>query len=508
MGQDCSPADMVSTLWTLAGGDPAALAYLRLVGRDPVLPSSFKIGAAAQACIAAAGLAAGELRHHAGAPRQQVGVDMRHAAIEFCSERYLSIDGKPPESYFGPFSGMYRAGDGRLVRLHMTFEHHRDNVIKLLGCAPTREAIQEALEKWEAIAFETVAYDNGCVVSAMRSPQEWAKHPQAAAVATVPLLQIERIDDAPARPLPQGPRPLSGIRVLDLTRILAGPVAARTLAAHGADVMLISAPDLPFISWLVKDTGRGKMSAYADITALAGQAALRQLVKNADIFLQAFRPGALASRGFGPMDLAALRPGIIYVSLSAYGDTGPWASRRGFDSLMQTVSGFNYAEAEAAGIRGAKELPCQAIDHASGYLLAFGAIMARIRQATEGGSWLVRVSLASTGRWLWNLGRVEGGFSCRIPSLDDIQDLLETSQSPLGTYRSVRHAAQLLRPPRLGPDRPCPSALIHPHGRVLLAIVRGVTMRRAHVLGSQVHWGTGCIVQRRGRDLKTSVNKL
>jgi hypothetical protein len=460
MGQNCSP-DIVSSLWTLAGGDPDALAYLRLVGRDPVLPSSFRIGAAAQAGIAAAALAAAELHHRAGLPRQQVGVNMRHAAIEFCSERYLSINGNPPESYFGPLSGIYCAGDGRLVRLHMTLQHHRDNVIKLLDCAPTREAIQKALEKWEAIAFETAAYENGCVVSAMRSPQEWAEHPQAVAVATMPVIQIERIDDAPARPLPKGSRPLSGVRVLDLTRILAGPVAGRTLAAHGADVMLISAPGLPFIGWLVKDTGRGKLSAYADITARDGQAALRRLIKDADIFLQAFRPGALASRGLGPTDVAALHPGIIYVSLSAYGDTGPWASRRGFDSLVQTVSGFNYAEGEAAGVRDPKELPCQAVDHASGYLLAFGALMARIRQANEGGSWLVRVCLAGTGRWIWNLGRVEDGFSCATPSLDDLAGLLETSETPFGTFRAVRHAAELAATP-VGWRRPCVPLGTHP----------------------------------------------
>jgi hypothetical protein len=260
-------------------------------------------------------------------------------------------------------------------------------------------------------------------------------------------VRIEKIGEAPARPLPRGARPLSGLRVLDLTRIIAGPVAGRVLAAHGADVMLISAPGLPFIDWLAKDTGRGKLSAYADITTPDGQAAMRHLIKDADIFVQAFRPGALAARGFGPKDIAALRPGIVYASLSAYGDDGPWASRRGFDSLVQTATGFNSAEARAAGVGGPKELPCQALDHASGYLLAFGAIMARIRQAREGGSWLVRVSLAATGRWIWNLGRVEDGFSCSLPSRDDVADLLETSQSPFGAMRGVRHAAQLSETP-------------------------------------------------------------
>jgi crotonobetainyl-CoA:carnitine CoA-transferase CaiB-like acyl-CoA transferase len=441
----CSPRDIVADLWRFAGGDAAALDHLRLTGRDPALPSSFRVGAAAQASIAAAGLAAAELRHQAGAPRQTVGVDMRHAAVEFRSEHYLTIDGKAPASMFDPLFAAYRAGDGRFVRLHMNFPHHRENVLELLGCAPTRASVEEGLTKWEAVAFETEAYRRGCVVAAMRSAEEWAAHPHAAAVAAMPVVRIEKFGDAPARPLPlpRGLRPLSGLRVLDLTRIIAGPVAGRALAAHGADVMRISAPALPFIDWLVKDTGRGKLSANADITTPDGRAALERLVQDADIFLQAFRPDALAARGFGFAEVAALRPGIVYGSLSAYGDSGPWASRRGFDSLVQTATGFNHAEAQASGIEGPKQLPCQALDHASGYLLAFGVIMARIRQAGEGGTWLVRVSLAATGRWLWNLGRLENGFSTGIPSRADVEDLLETAPSPFGTMRAVRHSALL-----------------------------------------------------------------
>jgi hypothetical protein len=372
---------------------------------------------------------------------------MRHAALEFRSEHYLTIDGTAPATYLNPLFGIYRVGDGGFVRLHMNFPHHRENVVKLLGCAPTPASVEEALKTWNAVAFETEAYQHGCVVAAMRSPEEWAAHPQAAALAAMPVVRIEKIGDAPPRPLPKGPRPLSGLRVLDLTRIIAGPVAGRVLAAHGADVMLISAPGLPFIDWLAKDTGRGKLSAYADVTTPDGTAVLERLVTDADIFLQAFRPGALASHGFGPADVAAIRPGIVYVSLSAYGDAGPWASRRGFDSLVQTATGFNSAEARAAGVEGPKELPCQALDHASGYLLAFGAIMARIRQATEGGTWLVRASLAATGRWIWDLGRIEDGFSRPLPSRDDVADLLETGQSPFGSFSAVRHAAQLSATP-------------------------------------------------------------
>jgi crotonobetainyl-CoA:carnitine CoA-transferase CaiB-like acyl-CoA transferase len=456
-----APADIVADLWRLAGADASALQYLNLSGKDPVLPSSFRIGAAAQASIAAVGLAAAELHHRACAPRQQVSVDMRRAATEFRSEQCLTIDGKAPATFGDPLFGAYRTGDGRYVRLHMNFPHHRESVLKFLGCAPARPAIEEALKNWEAVAFETAAYKHGCVVSAMRPPEEWARHPQAAAVASAPVVQIEKIGEAPPRPLRRGQRPLSGLRVLDLTRIIAGPVAGRALAAHGADVMRISAPRLPFIDWLVKDTGRGKLSAYADIATEDGRAALARLIGDADIFLQAYRPGALAARGFGRADVAALRPGIVYGSLSAYGHLGPWASRRGFDSLVQTATGFNVAEAQAAGVEGPKELPCQALDHATGYLLAFGCIMARMRQASEGGSWLVGVALARTGRWIWQLGHVENGFSCRLPSRDEVADLLEESASPFGLLRAVRHAAQLSATPA-GWARPTAPLGTHP----------------------------------------------
>jgi len=442
-----STADIVAELWRLAGAEPGALDHLTLTGHEPALPSSFRIGAAAQASIAVAALAAAELRHRAGAPRQRVSVDTRHAAIEFCSEHYLTIDGSATPDIGDPLTGTYRTGEGGFVRLHMNFPRHQESVIRLLGCAPTRESIEQALKRWDAVAFESAAYQHGGVVAAMRSPQAWEQHAQASAIASIPAVRIDKIGDAPPRPLPLGATALSGLRVLDLTRIIAGPVAGRALAAYGADVMRIAAPGLPFIDWLVKDTGRGKLSAFADFTTPEGRDALRRLIEDSDIFLQAYRPGALASRGFGPADLAVLRPGIVYGSLSAYGDEGPWASRRGFDSLVQTATGFNVAEAKAAGIDGPKELPCQALDHASGYLLAFGVIMARLRQASEGGSWLVRVSLAATGQWIWNLGRLENGFACRTPSRDDVADLLEGNASPFGAMKAVRHTAQLSETP-------------------------------------------------------------
>jgi crotonobetainyl-CoA:carnitine CoA-transferase CaiB-like acyl-CoA transferase len=235
--------------------------------------------------------------------------------------------------------------------------------------------------------------------------------------------------------------------VLDLSRVIAGPVAGRTLAVHGADVLLISGPELPTVPWLTIDTGRGKLTSFVELKSEAGRATLRELLAQADIFSQGYRPCAIASLGFSPDEAAQISPGIVYVSLSAYGHAGLWAERRGFDSLVQTATGFNHAEGQAAGIDGPKELPAQMLDHATGYLMAFGAMMAKVRQAREGGSWLVRVSLAQTGRWLWNLGRVADGLKTQNLTAEAVLPFVEDQPSGFGTLRAVSHAAKLSKTP-------------------------------------------------------------
>jgi crotonobetainyl-CoA:carnitine CoA-transferase CaiB-like acyl-CoA transferase len=246
---------------------------------------------------------------------------------------------------------------------------------------------------------------------------------------------------------------LSGVRVLDLTRVIAGPVCGRTLAAHGADVMNIASPNIPNLPRLAIDTGHGKLTAHLELRDRPGNDRLRELVSKADIFVQGYRPGGLAALGFSPDDAARIRPGIVYVSLSAYGHIGPWSGRRGFDSLTQTASGINHAEAQAAGQAAPKPLPCQALDHGSGYLLAFGALIALMRRMREGGSWHVQVSLARTGRWIRDLGRVDNGLARAAPTPDSVADLMAESGSGWGRLRSVRHSAMLAETPARW-DRP------------------------------------------------------
>jgi crotonobetainyl-CoA:carnitine CoA-transferase CaiB-like acyl-CoA transferase len=442
-----SPAEILSEIWTSAGGEASALETVRLTGEEPQLPSSFRVAAAAQVSVAAAGLAAAQIWKLRSGHSQDVAVDMRHAVVECRSERYLRVDDKPPPPAWDKIAGVYKTGDQRFVRLHTNFPHHRDAVCKVLGCRAERDAVQAALLQWDGEAFETEAYESGGVVALMRSHQDWSATPQAKALAELPLISIEKIGDAAPKPWPEGDRPLAGIRVLDLSRVIAGPVAGRTLAAHGADVLLISGPDLPAIPWLTIDTGRGKLTSFVDLKSENGRKTLRGLLAGADIFSQGYRPQAIAALGLSPEAAAEISPGIICATLSAYGRAGPWAGRRGFDSLVQTATGFNHAEGQAAGIDGPKELPAQMLDHATGYFMAFGAMMARARQFREGGSWHVRVSLAQTGRWLWNLGRPEHGLKARDFTEEAVLPFVEEMASGFGQLRAVRHAAWLSQTP-------------------------------------------------------------
>jgi crotonobetainyl-CoA:carnitine CoA-transferase CaiB-like acyl-CoA transferase len=434
-------------LWRLVGLPTEALASLKLTGADPVLPSSFPVGTLGQASIGAAALAAAELWHLRTGRRQGVAVDMRHAGIEVRSERYLRINGAELPEPWDKIAGAYPCGDGGWVRLHTNFPHHRDGVLALLGCAHDRKAVQEALKPWSAVDFETAATERDLVVAALRTFDAWDRHPHGQALASLPPVVMEQIGEAQPRTLPPGDRPLSGVRVLELTRVIAGPVCGRTLAAHGADGLLITAAHLPSIDQLAIDNGRGKRAAHIDLRDAAGQATLEGLLRDADVFIQGYRPGGIAALGAGPEAAARVRPGIVYVSLSAYGHVGPWAPKRGFDSLVQTATGFNRAEAEALGSDQPQPLPAQALDHATGYLMALGAMAALHRRATVGGSWHVRVSLVGTGLWLRRLGRVEGGFACPDPTFEQVRDLLEESPSGFGTLTAVRHSAQLSETP-------------------------------------------------------------
>lgn len=445
---DAPTQHAVRELWHNAVLPDEALACLVLQGEGFVLPSSFAVASAAQASIGAAALAAAHIGFERSAVRDTVTVGREHATLECLG--YFTLDGVRKEPW-EKLSGLYPCGGATpagWVRIHANFAHHRDGALRLLGLPPgeatTRDQVRAALAAWGAKEFEEAASAAGLVVAALRTHDEWRVHAQARAIADCAVLTLERIADAPPvtlAPLAAAAAPLDGLRVIDMTRILAGPVAGRALAAYGADVMLVNAPYLPNIA-NIADTSRGKRSCLADLRTDAGRAALTGLVRDAHILIQAYRPGALEGLGFGPLAAAALRPGIIYGSLSAYGDRGPWSGKRGFDSLVQTATGFNSDEARAAGSDKPRALPMQILDYASGYLMAFGVLAALSRQQREGGSWHVRVALAATGNWLRGLGRNGAGLEVTAPS---VVPYLESSESGFGRLEALRQPAHFGR---------------------------------------------------------------
>lgn len=438
-------------LWALADLPPAALAAAELPeAAGCVMPSSFAVATAAQAALCAAALAAIEIGHRRGGPRQTVRVDPEAAALECCA--HFTVDGKKLPQW-DKLSGLYACGadvdaPGH-VRIHANFAHHRDGALKLLGLPPgpatERDAVTQALRRWRAEDFETAAAEAGLVVAAARSLADWDAHPQGRALAGVPPLTIERLGAGESpRPWPKATddaRPLAGLRVLELTRILAGPVAGRTLAAYGADVLLLNSPSLPNIE-AIADTSRGKLSAHVDLKTEAGRATLRELLAGADVFLQSYRPGALDALGFGAEELVRLAPGLIVVSLSAYGVIGPWANKRGFDSLVQTATGFNLAEGQALDSSAPKALPMQILDYGAGYLLAYGAMAALLRQRERGGSWHAKVSLAAVGHWLRSLGRVKPSVG-----MPPFEPHLQAWDSGYGRLVAPGHAARFSATP-------------------------------------------------------------
>ncbi|WP_321911246.1 CoA transferase [Burkholderia cepacia] len=447
-----TPELALTHLWRLARGDPDAPARATVTGQDPTLPSTFRVGTLAAATIAAAGLAAAECHRLRTGVAQTVDVSVRDALVAFRSERYLRVDDGPPPELRHPVTGFYETRDGRWIQLHANFPHHLQGMLGVLGCGAQRDDVAAAIRTRDGAALDTALAEAGLCAALIRTPDEWAAHEQAHAIASLPLFEIERIGDAPVEPIGGGDagQPLAGVRVLDLTRIIAGPVAGRTLASHGAQTLLVNGPHLPNIAPLVIDNGRGKRSTWIDLRDDAGVDTLHALARDADVFLQSYRPGALAARGFGPLALAARRPGIVCVSISAYGHAGPWAQRRGFDSLVQSASGIAWQEQQAAHANAPRHLPCQALDHATGYLAAFGAMIALARRAREGGSWHVRLSLAQTGHWLQSFGIVPDGLQAPDFARADVRDRIERIASPFGMLDAVRPAERLsVTPPSL-----------------------------------------------------------
>lgn len=407
---------LLEAFWTLAGEPTPPVS---LVARDDVLPSSLDTTGLALGAVASAATAAGGLAEARGVPRPSCLVDGRRVSAAFRSDQLFRLDGRPVRG-FAPLSGFWRAADG-WVRTHANYPHHRARLLAALDLpeAATADDLATALGRVGMHEAEERVAGAGGLCVAVRSQATWRAHPHAGAVDALPLLGCRLLADAPRRHLPDPPtaplRPAGGLRVLDLTRVIAGPVATRTLALLGAEVLRLDPPDHPEIAWQHLDTGMGKRSALLDLRTPAGRRRFDELVGDADVVVAGYRPEALAHLGLDPARLAERRPGLVVATLSAWGPSGPWGGRRGFDSLVQAVTGIALAESPDGETPG--RLPAQALDHATGYLLAAGILHALARQVRDGGSYHVEAHLARTAHFL--LG-APAGRPGRLPSTDGV----------------------------------------------------------------------------------------
>ncbi|KAK1585388.1 CoA-transferase family III [Colletotrichum navitas] len=452
-----SPTDIVEELWANLGLPKHATSAIRLeTAPGPAIPSSFKIGHIAQSSIALSASTAALLHSHrnAVAALPRVAVLLHHALAEFRSERLYEIEGKTPQSAWGDVGGLHRTLDGH-VRIHDAFPHHRLGTLRLLGLPPdaTRGDVASRTKLWLSVDLETAAIEHGRAVCALRTYEEWDSHPQSVSVANQPVL-LRKLADGP-KGFPDhmakgADRCLRGLRVVELSRVIAAPVAGKTLAAHGADRIRPR-----------------KRTIRLDINKPPAKAKLLELLRTTDVLIQGYRPGSLAARGLSPAELAAANPRLVIANLSAFGPDGPWSGRRGFDSLVQTCGGMNVSEAQHHGAgEPAMPLPCQALDHGAGFLLASGISAALYKRATEGGSWVVDVSLAGVMKYLRSLGQYPGRTGFEVPdaerSFQVAEDLFEKRMTGFGLMKYVKHSAVIeglepgwdVMPKPLGSDEP------------------------------------------------------
>lgn len=377
-------------------------ARVHIVGADPILPTRFSAGEAAATALGLVGAAAARVHELRTGLSQGVTVDVTGAAMSLVSFVLQKASDLPDlRRAQNAVTALYETSDGRWIHLHGGFPALAAGTLDLLGCEDDATAVAGAVRAREAFPLEDELAHRGLCGAVVRTREEWAEHPQGRALAALPAVEIERIGDAPRERMPAADHPLRGLRALDLTRVLAGPTCGRTLASFGADVLRIGAERLPSIEPFVIDTGHGKRNAFLDLDRDEDSERLRGLSLEADVFCQGYRPGALARRGFGPEDVAAARPGIIYVSIDCYGHAGPWAGRPGWEQLAQSSVGI--ADAEGRGGPPAL-IPAAATDYTTGYLAAFGVLTALARRMEEGGSWHVKASLCQTGMWLTRIG--------------------------------------------------------------------------------------------------------
>jgi hypothetical protein len=430
---------VLTDFWRELGGEGATT--LALSGPRHALPSPFDVTGLAVASIGAATQALAELHAtRVGVATAGTRVDSLQAAVAFRSERYVRPQGWHLPPVWDPIAGNYRTRDG-FIRLHTNYAHHREAALRVLGVPAEREAVGAAVNDWEAEALETAVVDAGGCAAALRTRRKWQAHAQGAAAAREALVQRDtraRACGSPRWARNNRPQlPLSDIRVLDLTRVIAGPVGTRLLAAYGAAVLRIDPPGFEEIGALLAITTVGKRRAFLDLRTDAGRERFRRLLAEADVLVHGYRTDALERLGFDRARLRADYPELIVTQHNAYGFEGPWALRRGFDSLVQMCCGIASRGQEVYGDEGPHPLPAQALDHATGYLIAAATCRALTVRLRSGNVTHSRLSLARTAHALVTLGDL-GDPDAPEPGEDAVDAYIHEEQSAFGPLRCVR----------------------------------------------------------------------
>ncbi len=413
------------------GVDWPTLGDIRLSGQDPCVDSVFRIGESAAAVLGVQAAAVAEIWRQRSDLRQGVAISALGGALSTASVFYQFQHGyvipQPEPSY--PLVTFYPTRDGRWFFPHGAFPALRNGLLSLLGCSMDPDSIAAAIAKWDAQALEDAVAERGLCGAMARSHAEWLAHPQGQALAASPLIEIIKIGDSDPEPFQPAARPLAGVKVLDLTHVIAGPTCGKTLAEQGASVIHVTWPGHPGLPPFDVDTSHGKALALCDLTRPGDAARMRSMVAEADVFAESYRPGGIERQGFGVQDVAALRPGIIYLSVDCYGWTGPWANRPGWEQLAQVVTGMTVAQGSADKPEIQPTFPN---DYITGFLGALGVEMALLRRAAEGGSYHVRVSLCRTAMWLQDQGTLPRQTPPVAIPFPVAQDYLLTAPSPFG----------------------------------------------------------------------------
>lgn len=472
--QAAGAAQAFRELMSLRDADSAS-GHVAIDGNDPFYRTPFRIGETTAAVLGAVGVAASDLwRLRTGRP-QSVAVAVNEAAatlrtVDYSARRnersgqYESLPITAPMAQMLTVTQPWPTLDGRWFLPHLNLPHLSRRVLNVLGCENTPESVAAAVGRRRADELEQAIADAQACGGTIRTPEEWLQHPQGRYLSARPVVEIHKIADGAPQPLPNGDRPLSGVRVLDLTRILAGPVAGRTLAEQGADVLMVTAGKLPQTPEHVRDTSHGKRSCFLDLDLPDEAQQLRRLVREADVFIDGYRPGALQGHGFGAQELHALRPGLVVLSVSCFGSGGPFAGRAGWEQVAQAVTGICHVNGQLSNGGRPKLVFAPMSDYITGYLGAYGVMLALARRAREGGSYQVHVSLCQSAMFVHRQGLL-AGFEDAPERLDDasLQRLYvqaATSQGELRTLGPVLKMSETMprwsRPtPAFGADEPC-----------------------------------------------------